>query len=72
VQFEQTYVRHSDQTEPSFDDLVTWCESHCKDVFSAVKWASAAAHFAFYLADDRARFESYLALPVALATGSAI
>ena len=70
VQFDHVYVRPSDPTEPSFDDLITWCESHCVDVFSAVKWASNAAHFAFYLADDRARFESYLAESVALAAGS--
>jgi hypothetical protein len=70
VQFEQTYMRHSAQTEPSYDDLITWCESHCMDVFSAVKWASTAAQFAFYLADDRERFESYLAESVAKAAGS--
>lgn len=72
VQFEQTYVRPSDQTEPSFDDLITWCESHCMNVFSAVKWASNSAHFAFYLVHDRQHFESYLAQSVALAAGSAI
>lgn len=70
VQFEQYYVNPAQRTEPSLEDLETWCDRHCADIFSITKWAQNCAHFRFYLADDLQRFESYLAESVAHAAGS--
>jgi hypothetical protein len=70
VEFEQNYMRGTERTEPTFDQLIIWCSAHCAQLFSATKWASHAAHFRFYLEDDLQRFESYLAESVAHAAGS--
>lgn len=70
VEFEHNYLRGTDRTEPAFDELVVWCESHCAQTFSAAKWASHAAHFRFWWESDLKRFESYLAESVAHAAGS--
>lgn len=71
VQFEQYYVRASDRTEPSQEDLTTWCNVHCADIFSVTKWAQNHVLFRFYLADDLQRFEHHLAHTVAHAIDSA-
>jgi hypothetical protein len=73
VEFEHNYLRGDlrDRTEPTFDQLVTWCESHSSQLFSAAKWASHAAHFRFWLESDLQLFESYLAESVAHAADSA-
>lgn len=72
VQFEQSYMRGPDVTEPSFEDLIHWCVSNCAQIFSAAKWSSNAAHFRFYLQDDLTRFETYLAESVETSTDSSL
>ena len=72
VQFEQYYVHHAQRTEPSQEDLETWCEIHCADIYSITKWAQNCAHFRFYLLDDLQRVESYLTQSVAHAAGSVV
>ncbi len=72
VQFEQSYMRGPDVTEPSFVDLISWCVSNCEQIFSATKWAANAAHFRFYLADDLTRFETHLGQSVDVSTDPAL
>ena len=72
VQFEQSYMRGPDVTEPSFVELISWCASNCEQIFSATKWSSNAAHFRFYLQDDLTRFETHLAESVDVSTDNAL
>lgn len=67
VQFDQYYVHHAQRTEPTQEDLTTWCHTNCDDIFSVTKWAQNCTHFRFYLESDMCRFQSYLTESVAIA-----
>lgn len=65
VQFHQVYVPSAERTEPSFDELITLCESHCGHVFSAVKITSSSANFSFYAEHDLNWFMNFMQHTVA-------
>lgn len=72
VQFDQVFVNASERTEPTFDELVSLCDTNCTQVFSAVKAMSNAAHFSFYSITDMNWFMGQLTVKVAIAASSSV
>jgi len=60
VNFEHGFSRSHTQTEPSFEILVSWCESHCESVYSALPVTREQAQFRFYLHSDLDAFYTFL------------
>jgi hypothetical protein len=44
-----------------FDQLITWCDHHCRDVFAASKQTPGSAMFRFFSNRDFAAFQACLA-----------